>query len=152
MMDYVHAILLPYIQKKRKEYNLSATHSALVIFDQFKGQLTETFRKFLDLKNVLVVEVPPHCTDRLQPIDLSVNKAIKDCLRSKFQLWYAMNVSQQLKEKTVVKPADLRLSVMKPLGAKWLMEAVSELESRKELIINGFSNAGILDAVADLLH
>ena len=40
---------------------------------------------------------------------------------------------------------------MKALGVKWLMETVSKLESRKELIINGFSNAVFLDAVADLL-
>ena len=71
----------------------------------------------MDSNNVLVVEVPPHCTDQLQPLVLGVNKAIEGCLKSKFQLWYAMNVSQQLKEKSVVEPADLRLPAMKPLGA-----------------------------------
>ena len=67
-----------YIQKKGKEYNLSC--SALVMFDQFKGQLTETFLKFSDSNNILVtaVEVPPHCTDQLQPLDLvTVNLLIK---------------------------------------------------------------------------
>ena len=30
----------------------------------------------------------------LQPLDLSVNKPIKDSLKSKFQSWYAGNVTQ----------------------------------------------------------
>jgi hypothetical protein len=39
---------------------------------------------------------------------------------------------------------------MKPLGAKWLMEAVQEIKQRTDLIRNGFHNAGIINAIADL--
>lgn len=151
MLDYANSIIFPYVRAKRKEHNLPDDHPALAIFDQFKGQLTRTFQDFLDVNNIVIIEVPPNCTDRLQPLDLSVNKPIKDSLRTKFQAWYAGNIAQQLKAKSGIKPADLRLSVMKPLGAKWLIEAVEEMKQRKDVIINGYRNAGILDAVKDLL-
>ena len=47
--------------------------------------------------------------------------------------------------------ADLRLSIMKPLGAKWLIEDVEDMKPRKDVIINGFRSAGIMDEVKDLL-
>ena len=80
-----------------------------------------------------------------------MNKPIKDSLRTKFQGWYAGNIAQQLKTQSAIKPADLRLSVMKPLGAKWLIEAVEDMKQRRDVIVNGFRNAGILDTVRDLL-
>ena len=151
MLEYIHTILIPYLHKTRQEYGLPSTHPALVIFDQFKGQLTDTFLQVLESNNIVVAKVPPHCTGHLQPLDLSINKPVKDILRSKFQSWYADQITRQLKVSSQVKPVDLRLSVMKPLGARWLIETVTEIESRKELAINGFRSAGIYDAVADVL-
>ena len=58
-----------------------------------------------------------NCTDRLQTLDLSVNKPIKDNLNTKLKSWYTDNITKQLKAKSAIKPADLRLSVMKLLGA-----------------------------------
>ena len=56
-----------------------------------------------------------------------MNKPIKDSLKSKFQSWYTGNVTQQLRAKSAIKPADLRLSTMKPLRAKWVQELEAEL-------------------------
>ena len=63
--------------------------------------------------------IPPNCTDRLQPLDLSVNKAAKDFLRDQFREWYAKQVCMQLQEGEI-KTVDLRLSLLKPLGAGWI--------------------------------
>ena len=90
----------------------------MLLFDNFKGQCTEKFLKLLDTKIINVVLIPPNCTDRLQPLDLSV----KDFLRKCFQKWYALQVCSQLEGKTSKELVDLRLSVMKPLGEKWLVE------------------------------
>ena len=49
-----------------------------------------------------------------------------------------------------IKPVDLRLAIMKPLSAKWLVEVMGEIEKRKDVIVNGFHKAGIVDAVKDL--
>ena len=39
--EYIRKVILPYIQRKRRELNLQDNHPALVIYDEFKGQLTD---------------------------------------------------------------------------------------------------------------
>ena len=106
MIDYVQSILLPYVRAKRTALKLPDNQPALAIVDQFKGQMTSTFQDFLTANHITIIAVPPNCTDRLQPLDLSVNKPIKDSLKAKFQAWYAGNITQQLKTKSAIKPAD----------------------------------------------
>jgi len=88
---YIINILLPYLIQKKMKLNLVADQHALVIFDNFKGQCTEALLKLLDENNVSVVLIPPNCTDRLQPLDISVNKSAKEFLRRKIHAWYAKN-------------------------------------------------------------
>ena len=81
--------------------------------------------------------VPANCTDLLQPLDISVNKPAKLFLRSKFQEWYSDQVCQQLIKKQDV-AVDLQLSVVKPLGATWMMQFVDYIKTKPEIVINGF--------------
>ena len=74
----------------------------------------------LEKENILIVPVPPNCTDRLEPMDLSVNKPVKEFMRKKFQEWYAGGVLKQLDEGKEVSPINLKLSTLKPLGAQGL--------------------------------
>ena len=46
-------------------------------------------------------------------------------------------------------PADLRMVVMKPLGAQWLLKAYRHLMVNKEIIQNGFKTAGIADVLKE---
>ena len=149
MVDYVDIILVPYIQRKRSELKLQPNYPALVVFDQFKGQMTESVLKKLDENYIHRVVVPSNCTDRLQPLDVSVNKAAKEFTRRRFQDWYSQKICEQLKEDHPVEPVDLKLSVVKPIGAKWLIELSDYLKSKPEIIINGFKGAGIVDCLCD---
>ena len=117
MRDYFEKIIFPYIDEKRSELKLSNEQPALLIFDNFKAQCTPPLLRLLDRHNANVVLIPPNCTDRLQPLDLSVNKAAEDFLRRKFREWYAKQVCVQL-DGAQNKPVDLRLSILKPLGAE----------------------------------
>ena len=72
--------MLSYIDNVRENLAVGKHQAALAIFDHFKGQS---------------VLVPPCCTDRLQPLDISVNKAAESFLTSEFQNWYADQVTQQ---------------------------------------------------------
>jgi len=56
-------------------------------------------------------------------LDVSVNKAAKELLCSQFQEWYSEQICQQLKngDDSALQPVDLRMSIVKPLGAKWMM-------------------------------
>ena len=117
MERYLDKILFPYITTTRAKWKLDATQPALVIFDTFRGQCTERIRSKLEESNVRVVIIPANCTDRLQLLDLSINKAAKEFLCTQFSNWYADQICNQLCQG--VKPAksvDLRLSIVKPLG------------------------------------
>ncbi len=107
--------------KTRSKLNLASDHPALVLFDVFKGNLVDNVRRLLEESCILYVVIPANCTDKLQPLDLSVNKPAKDFLRKKFQEWYGDIVYKQLESGTE-ETVDLRLSVMKPLTAQWAID------------------------------
>ena len=151
--DYVEKIILPYLRVKRQELNLTHDQHALCIFDNFKGQVTDDVLLLLERNHVDVVFVPPNCTDRLQPLDLSVNKPAKDFLRDKFQHWYSDKVFDQLckndnDDHESLEPIKFPLQVMKPLGAQWIMELHAYMLSKPEIIKNGFRAAGITDVLS----
>ena len=84
---------------------------ALVLFDVFKGQCTSKVLKMLKDDDILYVTVPNNCTDRLQPLDLSVNKLAKDFLQERFQQWYRAETCQQL-DRCVTEQVDVRMTVI----------------------------------------
>ena len=126
MLGYLYNILIPYVNAMWDELKLRMTHSYLVIFDTFKGQTTPNFLKVLEQNNILVAEIPINCTDQLQP----VNKPLKDQMKRVSPM-----VSEEV-EKRINSSAtdaerlvDLKLSRLKPLGLKWLVEACSYVET-----------------------
>ena len=120
-----------------------------MIFDKFKGQCTDTVMQVLKDNNIHVVIVPAACTDRLQPLDLSVNKSAKEFLRRKFREWYSKQIFQQLQQNknkkcTTPEPVDLKLAVVKPLGANWMIQLYDYFKLNREIILNGFHAAGLM--------
>ena len=99
------------------------------------------------MNNIDVVYIPPNCTDRLQLMDLSINKPAKHFLKEKFQLWYAEQVVKQEEEGGVFKPVAFPMKIMKPLGAKWLIEFHDYMRGKPEVVKNGFKAAGITNAL-----
>ena len=83
-----------------------------------------------------------NCTDKLQPLDLSVNKLAEDFMKSRFQEWYAGIICKQLDD-GIKEEVDTRLSQMKSLSAQWSIELYYYLKSHPEVIINGFHAVGI---------
>lgn len=75
----------------------------------------------------ILVFCPPNTTDCLQPLDISVNKPAKDCLRRQFDEWYAEQVTRQLNgqseeaiDQFELEPIDLSMARMKEVSADWL--------------------------------
>ena len=151
MIEYINEIILPYINEKRSELKLDHEQAALLIFDNFKAPCTASVLSLLDQHHINVALIPPNCTDRLQPLDLSINKAAKDFLRGKFREWYALQVCSQINGETETKPVDLRLSIIKPLCAKWIVSLYEHIRSNPALVINGFKEAGILDCISSII-
>ena len=119
------------------------------MFDSFRGHKGKEVEDLLKENHLLPVPIPSNCTDRLQPVDVSVNKPPKDHLRYNFTKWYASQVQQQLEQGTSIEEVkvDLRLSVIKELEAKWLMSAYDYFKSTKTIIQIGFKEVGIVDAI-----
>ena len=93
MIQYMERIFIPYVQNKKGELGLPSTHPTLAIFDEFKGQTTDVVLNLLERNNIYYVIMPPNTTDRLQPLDTSVNKPVKEFLRTCFQTWFAEKIS-----------------------------------------------------------
>ena len=89
-----------------------------------------------------ILSVPANCTDRLQPLDVGVNKATKNFMHDQFQRWYAKQIQQQVHD-NVKTPVDLRLSVIKPLSGRWFVQLSDYLKAHPDIIKNGFKGAGI---------
>lgn len=109
----------------------------------YKAQCTEAIFKLLDDNNILYVLVPANITNKLPTLDLRVNKPAKDFLRRKFQVWYSNIILKQLEDGTT-EDVDMRMSVMKPLTAQWVIEMYHYFTTHPDIIINGFVEAEIL--------
>ena len=79
--DRTEKIILPYLTEKKTKLKLKSDQHALCIFDSVKCQLTDDVLQLLERSNIDTAFVPVNCTDRLQSLDLSVNKPTKDFLR-----------------------------------------------------------------------
>ena len=98
--------------------------------------------KLLKDSNNDVVFVPPNCTNMLQPLDLSVNKSAKDYLKSRFQQWYSDQIFEQHNDSTSLQPVKFHMQVMKLLGAQWMIDFYSYMQSNPDIVRNGFRAAG----------
>ena len=146
MITYIEEIIVPYVNKVRDDLGLSCQHSALAIFDHFRGQLTPKVTECLEEHNIHSVLVPSCCTDRLQPLDLSVNKAAKSFLRSEFQSWYAEELNQQTHFDNF-EPVDISTPRMKCVGGQWLVRFFEYLQCNPSIVNNGFQAAGIPSSI-----
>ena len=71
----IHQITGPRCLCHTLEY-VGEDKTALVIIDDFKGQVTESVIQPLEDHNVHMWTLPPNTTDLLQPMDISVNKPV----------------------------------------------------------------------------
>ena len=138
-------ILIPYVKRVRGELNLRSTKEWVLIADVFKGQWTEAVKQLIYDNHGKMVPVPNNMTSYLQHLDLTVNRSCTSFLRNQAQKWYSEQVQAQIvnginADKVSV---DLRISVVKPLHAKWVTQFYDYMQVNKEIIIKGWERSGI---------
>ena len=103
----------------------------------------------LDEANNYHVFIPPNCTDRLQPLDVAINKPMQSFMKEKFILLYSSQVQEQLHSGERIDEVKMTmiLSVMKNVKCSWIVEMIDHIKHKSDIIINGFSQPGILDAI-----
>ena len=144
MVEYITTVIVPYMNEKRKQLGLDPKHTGLVILDEFKGQTTEKVLRLLR-SYLMYVTVPPNCTDRLQPLDVGVNRSAEQLLRTKFENWYADQIVAHKGLGKEIEPVDMWLTIVKPISAKWM---VDYFLVHPQIIKNGFKHVGITDFLA----
>ena len=150
MLQYVQLIIVPFVEQMREF--LEEDKAAVVIMDNFKGQVTERMTELMESHNIHACLIPPNTTDHLQPMDVAVNKPAKAFLKQKFQMWYAEQISVQLEDAASVKdliiePIDLCMARKEEVSASWLVEMWDYIANNPQFIVNGFLHAGINKAL-----
>ena len=87
----------------------------------------------------------------LQPLDLTVNKHCKTFLKNSFSECYSRKTENELSLEKKIEDVNIqfRLTTLKPLHAKWLLEFYNHItsETGAEIILNGWKATGIYDAL-----
>ena len=73
MLQYITKIIVLYVETMRESLG-DPEQAALVIMDNFKGQMTPAINELLEANSIQVCLLPPNTTDLLQPMDIAVNK------------------------------------------------------------------------------
>ena len=143
----IEEIINPYLIKKRAELELPTAQKALVIWDVFRGQVTEKVLEKLQSINCEFVPVPANMTHFFQPLDLTVNGSAKQFMRKQFITYYSDAVKKKLDRGETLEDIeiDLRLTTLKPLHAQWLVNMYNFFTSAKavSIITRGWQKAGI---------
>ena len=101
-MQHLQMVLFPYVEKMKVELKLPEDQKAMLIFDVFKGQITDKVTKFIEENNCVIVHIPNNMTDEFQPLDLNVSSHSKELLKGKFERWYAQQITNQLEGGSIV--------------------------------------------------
>ncbi len=142
------------ISYKSGSFGTGTKREPMHIFDIFKGQKTTTVSKLIEENNCAVVYVLANMTNYFQPLDLTVNGPAKQFLKTKFEEWYARQIEAQLNRGIDIYSVDVprKLSIMKPVHAKWLIGLYDYLRNSRAMIMKGFDMAGINDALTGELE
>ena len=76
-LKLINEVINPYVVKQHKELKLPSDQKALLIWDVFRGQMTDKVKRMLDSLNIECSYVPANMTHFFQPLDLTVNRSAK---------------------------------------------------------------------------
>uniref|UniRef100_A0A7S1CVW1 DDE-1 domain-containing protein n=1 Tax=Picochlorum oklahomense TaxID=249345 RepID=A0A7S1CVW1_9CHLO len=133
---------------KHAEQRSDPTKPIIVVWDNAPFHCTDVFRKALSAKygrKIILCYLPTNTTSKLQPLDLSVNGALKQAAKKRFcEVAADKCVEQLLKKNTAYH--DLHLNVSKVSSAK-LVEITQTAWDRltHDVVISGWRKSGLLE-------
>lgn len=116
--NYFMKTLIPFLGEKRPQLIIYDGHATHIDIDIISKAIEE---------NITILKLPPHSSHLLQPLDLSVFKALKVKWDSKLITWQRQHVGHKLPKK---------------LFSQFLGETWMQIEA--EVIQNGFRKGGII--------
>lgn len=111
--------------------------------------MTDSVKSNLQSSSIDHVPVPAYMTYFFQPLDLTVNRAAKNLTKKEFVSHYSRCIQQELDAGESLKDieVDLRLTVVKPLHAQWLVNVYNffSTDEGRSIVTKGWKKSGILD-------
>ena len=97
----------------------------------------------------LSTKIPPNMIHVFQRLDLTINKFVKDFMKGMFSTSFTRQISRGLENGVELNDieVDYRLSVLKPLHAKWLVEYVIICPPTRGKKLLSVVGTGIFDAI-----
>ena len=117
----------------RKNLRFSPEEMALLVWDSFRGHLTEGVKALLARRNVDVAVIPGGLTPVLQPLDKCINKPFKTKVRVQYQAWVVNGPFTYTLSGKKRPPS-------KELVLQWIHRAWQEIPA--ELIAHSFKSCG----------
>ena len=111
---------------------------SMLVWDMFKSHLTESTKSALRSVKTDMAVIPGGLTSILQPLDVSINKPFKDCMRKKWNEWMSSG-DMSYTAAGNMKPANL------PTLCQWVKESWDAID--KEIIINAFKKCSISNSM-----
>ncbi|CAG7716167.1 unnamed protein product [Allacma fusca] len=108
--------------------NPSKQNPALIILDNHTSHVTyEAVHVCID-NDISLLSLPPHCSHKMQPLDVAVFKGLKSSLKTVQHLWLSRHAPEVITEKILPR----------------IFAEAYELSAKKSNAISGFKAAGIV--------
>ena len=131
------SIIFWYLKQVKAKLKYPKEQISLIIIDIFKGQHNDV------IPELFYRSIQPH--KQVSTTWHNLNKPGKSFISDKYNEWFSMQVSQQLKKN--IQPADVQvfliLTELKVMHVKWILELYIYLCRRNEIILHGFKAASM---------
>ena len=129
-------ILCDWFQKVWLNLNIASNIKPVLIFDKCKVHISGQVKDFLKERDLLYEVLPAGTTGYLQPLDVSINKPIKDAMKEKFNKWFQ---EEGIKATNRTPSGYLRAPSYECI-IKWTLEACNSIKS--DVISHSFKTTG----------
>ncbi len=142
MEEFINKIIIPYVSEQLEELEGLGVDDIRPVFfsDAFKAHWTEKISGKFATEGIIHAKIPPGCTSRAQPLDVSINKPFKQVLRA---LWCDY---MELEMEKMHESGDITGNIRPPSNedvANWVVKACDSLNRNPELIKKSFDVTGI---------
>lgn len=100
MKSLVQKIVVPYAKRTIERLGLPANQKIIWIIDAWSVHKSVAFRDYMHTNHpyILLLFIPPNCTSKLQPQDVSVQKPFKSAVTAAFRYWQQERYTETLQK------------------------------------------------------